>query len=210
MSPFRYFHGAYRFYTNIIYFYCPVIIKTHFPGLSSDRPFVISASSLPLFSYICSKAKNIRMGKKYIYLTSIVLSMLYLASSCTKKNPIVNNPPVSPQMVAMVAGTTWEASVLKASNANGVDTIAGIRGSDSSTILLLFPANQNAGDTLRVGSINTIEYIKSNITYDAINGSIIITSNANNLMTGTFTATVEDFNTSNKITITGGKFDARF
>ncbi len=148
------------------------------------------------------------MGKKSIYLASIAMSMFCLTLSCAKKPTPAPNP--SPGLTAIVSGVAWTATTLTATSTNGVDTIAGLRASDSSTILLLFPSNQNSGDTLKFGSISTIEYIKSNITYDAINGSIIISSSANNILKGTFTATVEDFNTSNKITITGGAFTAKF
>lgn len=136
--------------------------------------------------------------------------MYCLTLSCAKKPTPSPTTTTSPGMSATVGGIAWAETTLKVTNTNGVDTIAGLRASDTSTIMLLFPDGQNAGDTLKVGSINTIEYIKGNITYDAINGSIIISSSANNTLKGTFTATVEDFNTSNKITITNGAFTAKF
>ena len=149
------------------------------------------------------------MGKKYISLASIVLSWLCLASSCAKK-PSPAPLATSSDMSATVSGTAWTSTTSKATKNVGTDSIAGFRSSDSSTILLLFPDGQNSGDTLKVGSVNTIQYLKGNVIFHAINGSIIISSNSNNTLKGTFSATVEDYNTSNKITITGGKFTAKF
>ena len=113
-------------------------------------------------------------------------------------------------MTTTISGTSWTATTLRAIDSNGTDTISGYQPSDSSTILLLFPSGQNAGDTLKVASINTIEYIKSNVVYVGISGNIVVSSFSGNLMKGTFQGIVEDFNSKNKISIAGGSFTAKF
>ena len=159
-----------------------------------------------LFRIFVLELKNIKMGRKYICFAIIGLGLI---SSCVKKN---NPPAQSPSYTisATISGTSWSESTLKATNTNGLDSIKGIRNSDSSAIMLLFPSGPKAGDTLKLGSVNTIEYINGNISYIAISGSIVITSTSITAISGTFQGTVEDFNTSNKITINEGIFAVKF
>ena len=147
------------------------------------------------------------MLQKYICLAITVLG---LSISCKKKSNPPPAPNPSPAMSATISGAAWSATTLKATDTNGLDTISGFRASTSSTVMLLFPSGANSGDTLKIASINSMEYIQSNIAYVGTSGSIVILSYSSNLMTGTFQGTVEDFNTKNKISITGGSFTAKF
>ena len=146
---------------------------------------------------------------KRLILPVLLVFGIGLFSSCAKKsNPPANNTPTA-SMTASVSATAWTAKTVSAV-ANSVDiTITGT-SSDGSYMKFVLPPDIKAGTYALTESDNyTYQYVTPVTAYIVTSGTITVTSYANKMMTGTFSASVSA-NGSGTKNITSGSFTALF
>ena len=142
------------------------------------------------------------------YLPFIAILGIGLLSSCAKKTD--NKPATSAPMSATINGTAWSAVSTTGKNKTGDVEVAGT-ASDGSEMGLKMTTTTPG--TYTVDAQNTaILYAKNSTTnYVAMSGTIVITSFAGGVMTGTFTGSAANItNQTDVASITSGSFTVTF
>ncbi len=114
-------------------------------------------------------------------------------------------------MSATINGTAWSAGAATGYTTSGLLFLSGVNTNQSS-ISMQVPANIVAG-TYTVSTTSAtyiIGYTNGTITYTMSDGTLIVSSNANNTISGTFTGTLMDLVSMATIPVTNGTFAVKY
>lgn len=148
----------------------------------------------------------------------ISLAAAAFASSCKKStsSPTTNTPAaVTQSFTAMIGGNNWTAATVTGTLFTGYINISAM-AADGSSLFLAFPQNITAGSyTMGSGTNYNLAYhstATTNNAYTGINGTLVITSNANNVVQGSYSGVDLDNGNNSVTTIygTSGAFVAKY
>ncbi len=154
--------------------------------------------------------------KKFHWLSIFVFAGFLLLYSC-KKNDSTNTPKVANNTIPMAATINdipWSANTVQGLDVSGTLILIGTKSSDGSNLLLVMPTNILPGSYTVSSSNGTYSayYNTQNIQDYISYGVLVISSNANNTISGTFQGTLSDINqtSSNSLTLTTGVFTIKY
>ena len=135
-----------------------------------------------------------------------------LLSSCAKKDNTTSPAATfTSTMSATFNGTAWTAASVTGGASSGTMAITGTN-SNSTQILIEMPTTVTAGTYSPdlTGSYHVLYTASASDPYYISSGSIVVTSNANNIIKGTFSGTMTDVMGSSTMTCTNGAFSAKY
>jgi len=151
------------------------------------------------------------MKKLFILIIIMTVSSAILFTGC-KKEEEEETPPTSTNILtAQIDGIAFSATMPLAQMALGIIQISGSNSAGSIQILLDY---QVTTETVNVTD-NTEEAIYWSSGQDSYwpgTGTIIVTNHdvVNNIIEGTFTASLEEFSTSAVVSVTNGVFNVTY
>ena len=147
---------------------------------------------------------------KRLILSLLLVGLTGFFFSCAKKTPAPNNSP-SNSMTASISGTAWTAKTLSPVANAVVITVTGT-ASDGSSMKMTMPPTVKAGTySFSESGDYTFQYSNTVTNFIVNSGSsstLTISSYSNNVMKGTFQASVTGGGVTK--TITSGSFTAIF
>ncbi len=158
-----------------------------------------------------SKLKIMKMK----LIPSLLMMIVFgITLSCTKTNPNPTPAPVTvnPTFTANIGGNAWTATP----TGSLYTTYINIDGTaaDGTKLKVTFPQDIKAGTyTIGSGSQSSLSYTTSSGVYSAVTGgNLVIASNANNIVKGSWNGVDLEFYVSSKPTIygTSGNFEAKY
>ena len=148
--------------------------------------------------------------KRNALLSSVLILCLGLLVSCAKPS---NGGPaqvsVTSSMSATINGTSWVGTTFSGTNVSGTLQIEAAK-SDGSQFTFSIPASTGAGTFTIGGMSNYQATYASGVTYSTMAGTIKITSNSSNVISGTFSGTLTNTSTQATLTVTGGVFTSTY
>ena len=147
---------------------------------------------------------------KIFKLSFLMILAISVLSSCAKKATPAPAAP-SQSMSATLNGTNWTASSVNSINNSGILGVVG-SGSNGTSFEIELPASATAStDSLPSTGSYGILYATGSSSYAMSKGAIVVTSNAGNTISGTFSGTLTDISGSGSpITVTNGAFTGKY
>ena len=146
--------------------------------------------------------------KKIFQLSLFALLGIGLLSSCAKKNN--STPTVTQSMSANVNGSDWAANSVSGTTGSNQISVVGTR-SDGSQLGITMPVGISPGTyNLSYPGGYTVVFTFSNGGFYSTDGQLIISSNSNNAISGTFSGDFSTITGGGQVPFTNGSFTAKY
>ena len=153
---------------------------------------------------------------KKIFILSLAVAVFTVSCKKSTSSPASTTPAtVTQSFTAVIGGNNWTAATVTGTIYSGYINITAT-ASDGSTIILSFPQVITAwSSAMGSGTSNNLSYRSTSATnssYTGFNGTLVITSNANNVVQGSYSGLdlENGNNTIPTIYGTSGSFVAKY
>ncbi len=140
-----------------------------------------------------------------------VLMASFLAISCSKDDDDQDNQN-SNQLTVTIDGSVWQNTISNTATSGGTTQVNAFKNSDNSSVQIFFPEDTTGTFNFATSSIITVAYTKDNVLWNNnLSGSITITTNNQNSISGTFNTMVASaFSNTDTLNMTNGSFNWQF